>query len=63
MKAEAMVASDLREWSEADIRRLVSDLAAQNVKLKIALQESTALLQVMVIRSQVSRRPAGTVSG
>jgi hypothetical protein len=43
---DLLLPSDLSGWDPADIRRLISDLAAQNLKLKSAAAQSTALIQV-----------------
>jgi hypothetical protein len=44
---DLLLSPDLSGWDAADIRRLISDLAAQNLKLKRAVAQSTALIQVM----------------
>jgi hypothetical protein len=43
---DLLLSPDLSGWDAADIRRLISDLAAQNLKLKRAVAQSTALIQV-----------------
>jgi hypothetical protein len=43
---DLLLSPDLSGWDAADIRRLISDLAAQNLKLKRAVVQSTALIQV-----------------
>jgi hypothetical protein len=43
---DLLLSPDLSGWDAADIRRLISDLATQNLKLKRAVAQSTALIQV-----------------
>jgi hypothetical protein len=46
LTADYLLTHDLGQLADADLRRLIAHLAAQNVKLKNAVKQSTELLQV-----------------